>query len=62
MVAVRRTPLDRVGDDEDNEMRTGEKEGEGGAVGEGEGEEDEEDEDEGAFERRAERKRGNEPV
>jgi len=58
---ARRAPLDRVGDDEDNEMRTGEKEGEGGAVGEGEGEE-EEDEDEGALERRAERKRGNEPV
>lgn len=43
-------------------MWTGEKEGEGGAVGEGEGEEDEEDEDEGALERRAKRKRGNEPV
>lgn len=59
MVVARRTPLDRVGDEEDNEMRTGE-EGEGGAVGEGEGE-DEED-DEGALERRAERKRGNAPV
>ena len=62
MVVARRTPLDRVGDDEDNEMRTGEEEGEGGAVGEGEGEADEEEEDEGALERRAERKRGNEPV
>lgn len=62
MATTRRTPLDRVGDDDDSEMRTGEEEGEGGAVGEGEGEEEEEDEDEGALERRAERKRGNEPV